>query len=80
MILGNRGYNAYDVNKKNERGSARMEESNGIAGREQLMISIGHIGIDNHFWCDQLLQVRRLMMSRVLDIDNFDGKPDMNKI
>jgi len=34
MILGNRDYNAYDVNKKNERGSARMEESNGIAGRE----------------------------------------------
>jgi hypothetical protein len=30
MILGNRGYNAYDVNKKNERGSVRMEESNGI--------------------------------------------------
>jgi len=44
------------------------------------MISIGHIGIDNHFWCDKLFQVRRLMMSRVLDIDNFDGKPDMNKI
>jgi hypothetical protein len=30
MILGNRGYNAYDVNKKNERGLTRMEESNGI--------------------------------------------------
>jgi len=30
MILGNRGYNAYDVNKKNERDSVRMEESNGM--------------------------------------------------
>jgi len=30
MILGNCGYNAYDVNKKNERGSVKMEESNGI--------------------------------------------------
>jgi hypothetical protein len=30
MILGNHGYNAYDVNKKNEKGSVRMEESNGI--------------------------------------------------
>jgi hypothetical protein len=30
MILGNRGYNAYDVNKKNEKGSVRMEESNDI--------------------------------------------------
>jgi hypothetical protein len=25
MILGNRGYNVYEVNKKNERGSVRME-------------------------------------------------------
>jgi hypothetical protein len=24
--------------------------------------------------------IRRLMMSRVLDIDNFDGKSDMNKM
>jgi hypothetical protein len=30
MIHGNRGYNAYDVNKKNERGSVRMEVSYGI--------------------------------------------------
>jgi len=30
MILGNCGYNAYDVNKKNEKGSVKMEESNGI--------------------------------------------------
>jgi hypothetical protein len=30
MILGNCGYNTYDVNKKNEKGSTRMEESNGI--------------------------------------------------
>jgi hypothetical protein len=30
MILGNHGYNAYDVNKKNEKGSVWMEESNGI--------------------------------------------------
>jgi hypothetical protein len=30
MILGNRGYNAYDVNKKNERDLVRMEESNGM--------------------------------------------------
>jgi hypothetical protein len=30
MIFGNRGYNAYDVNKKNKRDSVRMEESNGI--------------------------------------------------
>jgi hypothetical protein len=30
MTLGNRGYNAYDVNKKNKRGSVWMEESNGI--------------------------------------------------
>jgi hypothetical protein len=44
------------------------------------MISMGHIGIDNHFWCDWLLQGRRLMMSMVLDIGNFDGKPDMNNI
>ena len=38
MILGNHGYNAYDVNKKNERGLAWMEESKGhwltIPGRE----------------------------------------------
>jgi hypothetical protein len=30
MILGNHCYNAYDVNKKNEKGSVQMEESNGI--------------------------------------------------
>jgi len=30
MIPGNRGCNAYDVNKKNKRGSVRMEESNDI--------------------------------------------------
>jgi hypothetical protein len=30
MILGNLGYNAYDVKKKNERGSVQMEELNGI--------------------------------------------------
>jgi hypothetical protein len=30
MILGNRGYNAYDVNKKNERDSVQMEDSDGI--------------------------------------------------
>jgi len=30
MILGNRGYNAYDVNKKNERGSVWMKYSNDI--------------------------------------------------
>jgi hypothetical protein len=30
MIPGNHGYNAYDVNKKNERGSVRMEDSDDI--------------------------------------------------
>jgi hypothetical protein len=30
MILGNRGYNAYDVNKKNERDSVQMKDSDGI--------------------------------------------------
>ena len=30
MIFGNRGYNVYDVNKKNKRGSVRMEELNDI--------------------------------------------------
>jgi hypothetical protein len=30
MILGNRGYNAYDVNKKNERDLVQMEDSDGI--------------------------------------------------
>jgi hypothetical protein len=30
MILGNRGYNAYDVNKKNKRDSVQMEDSDGI--------------------------------------------------
>jgi hypothetical protein len=30
MILGNHGYNAYDVNKKNKKGSVRMKDSDGI--------------------------------------------------
>jgi hypothetical protein len=30
MIPGNHGYNAYDVNKKNERGSVRMKDSDDI--------------------------------------------------
>jgi hypothetical protein len=30
MILSNRGYNAYDVNKKNERGSVWMKDSDDI--------------------------------------------------
>jgi hypothetical protein len=30
MILENRSYNAYDVNKKNKRGLVRMKDSNDI--------------------------------------------------
>jgi hypothetical protein len=30
MILDNRGYNAYDVNKKSERRSVQMEDSDDI--------------------------------------------------
>jgi len=30
MILGNCGYNAYEVNKKNERGSVQIEDSDDI--------------------------------------------------
>ena len=30
MILGNYGYNTYDVNKKNERGSIQMDDSDDI--------------------------------------------------
>jgi hypothetical protein len=39
---------------------------------------MGRIGIINHIWCDLLLQVKRLMMLKV-DIDNLDGKPDVDK-
>jgi len=30
MVLGNRGYNIYDVNKKNERGLVQMQGWEGI--------------------------------------------------
>jgi hypothetical protein len=30
MILGNRGYNVYDVNKKNERGLVWIKDSDDI--------------------------------------------------